>query len=60
MMPVNVLPAVLCITAASTQHSGAAALAYIWAGLGLVMLMRVVTAYLPFRSRWGAFAGLPA
>eukprot|EP00892_Ulva_mutabilis_P007725 jgi/Ulvmu1/5324/UM022_0118.1 len=60
MMPLNVLPAVLCITAASTQATGAASLTYIWTGLGLVMLMRAVTAYLPFRMRWGTFSTLPA
>ena len=58
-MPVNVLPAVLCISTASTQPSGAAALACIWAGLGLVMLVRIITAYVPFRLRWGVFASLP-
>lgn len=60
VMPLNVLPALACIAAASTQHSAAAALAWIWAGLGAVMLMRVLTAWLPFHLRWGVFAQLPA
>lgn len=58
VMPLSLLPAVVCIAAAA-QHSGPAALAFIWAGLGALMAARVLTAYVPFRWRWGVFVRLP-
>ena len=58
VMPVCALPACACMLASLTSHVPDVQLGFVWGGLTLLMIMRSLTVWVPFRLGRSPFDGM--